>query len=247
MTIVKRFEKAIKGKEPVNNQKHKPVTYYNGEQSIDGDIVLAFLEQTYDGIIEEIPQVTLSMKLTCDRLVKKMWKEYKISPTDKEDSAFPTLIKKGDIARPPLSFGQRKYLPTFAELVDRLSICMLKKIWIPENSSEYQKEIDLIKQDINMIMEEKDGMQLFNADMIEMAMTIILANRVIWENESKARAGGDEQDKLLKFTHTINGIRNTAKNIISNSFGDRKDLKIDCLAANIPKEFGNWDIFKEYK
>jgi len=72
----------------------------------------------------------------------------------------------------------------------------------------------------------------------------MLSNRVIWENESKARQGGNEQDKYLKFTHSINGVRNTAKNIISNEMGDRKDLKIDCLAAELPAEFGNWNIFK---
>jgi len=134
----------------------------------------------------------------------------------------------------------RNYAPTFSELIDRMSICILKKIWISENASEYQKEIDLIKADINSIMEEKDGMQLFNADMIEASMVLMLSNRVIWENESKARAGGSQQDKLLKMTHSINGIRNIAKNIISNEFGERKDLKIDSLASDIPAEFGNW-------
>jgi hypothetical protein len=71
---------------------------------------------------------------------------------------------------------------------------------------------------------------------------LMLANRVIWENESKARDGGDEQDQLLKFTHSINGVRNTAKNVISEAVGERVDHKIDCLAANLPKEFGNWKI-----
>ncbi len=62
---------------------------------------------------------------------------------------------------------ERKYLPTFADLINRLSICILKKIWISDNAEEYQKEIDLIKLDIDMIMESIDGMQVFDADMIE--------------------------------------------------------------------------------
>lgn len=134
---------------------------------------------------------------------------------------------------------ERKYLPTFADLIDRLSICILKKIWIPDNSEEYQKEIDLIKHDIDLLLKDTK----INSDIIAAIQINAISNRVIWENESKARQGGDEQDKLLKFTHSINGIRNTAKNIISNEMGDRKDLKIDCLAANMPKEFGNWNIF----
>ena len=37
---------------------------------------------------------------------------------------------------------------------------------------------------------------------------------------------------------TLNGIRNTAKNIIQEKVGGRKDYKIDCLAA----EFKDWEI-----
>jgi hypothetical protein len=36
----------------------------------------------------------------------------------------------------------------------------------------------------------------------------------------------------------LNGIRNTAKNIITDVLGGRKDHKIDCLAA----DFEDWEI-----
>jgi hypothetical protein len=72
----------------------------------------------------------------------------------------------------------------------------------------------------------------------------MLTNRFIWENESKARQGGSEQDHLLKLTHSVNGQRNTAKNILSRSFGERMDMKIDALAAELPADLGHWDIFK---
>ena len=36
---------------------------------------------------------------------------------------------------------QRKYLPTLAELIDRLSIAQLKEVFIPKHKSEYAKEI----------------------------------------------------------------------------------------------------------
>lgn len=57
-------------------------------------------------------------------------------------------------------------------------------------------------------------MVLTYAKMIRAILIIMLTNRYIWENESKARLGGSEQDKLLKLTHSINGIRNTAKNVL---------------------------------
>ena len=144
----------------------------------------------------------------------------------------------------------RKYLPTFAELIDRLSIVILKTIFIPENKDAYEKEQELIMHDIDDILKSHGNIKrefdtiVINAKMIRAIMIVMLTNRFIWENESKARLGGSEQDKLLKLTHSINGIRNTAKNVISQEMGERVDLKIDALAAELTKEFGNWDLFK---
>ena len=38
--------------------------------------------------------------------------------------------------------SNRKYLPTLAELVDRLSIVQLKEVFITEHKEEYAKEIN---------------------------------------------------------------------------------------------------------
>lgn len=133
----------------------------------------------------------------------------------------------------------RKWLPSLAELIDRLSIVQLKQIFIPEHATEYGKEREMIEHDIDLLL---NGRPL-DARTIHAIQLVMLSNRVIWENESKARAGGSEQDKLLKFTHSINGIRNRAKNVIAEMDGGRKDFKLDCLAAELPAEFGAWNIF----
>ena len=136
---------------------------------------------------------------------------------------------------------ERKYLPTLAELIDRLSIVQLKAIFISENRAAYIEERAMIEHDIEGLLHNK---QLGALD-IRAIMAIMLTNRAIWESESKARAGGNEQDKLLKMTHSLNGQRNTAKNVLSKRLGQRLDLKIDCLAANLPPEYGFWKIFEE--
>ncbi len=136
---------------------------------------------------------------------------------------------------------ERKYLPTLAELIDRLSIVQLKAIFIAENRAAYLEERALIEHDIEGLLHNK---QLGALD-IRAIMAIMLTNRFIWENESRAREGSDDQDKLLKLTHSVNGSRNVAKNVLSKRLGDRIDLKIDCLAANLPKAFGNWQLFEE--
>ena len=61
-------------------------------------------------------------------------------------------------------------------------------------------------------------------------------NLHIWHNETQYRAGTG--DGNLGLTHGLNGIRNTAKNMIQENSGGRKDYKIDCIAA----EFKDWEI-----
>ncbi|MFA5394982.1 MAG: hypothetical protein WC346_03080 [Methanogenium sp.] len=143
--------------------------------------------------------------------------------------------------------SSRVYLPTLAELIDRLSIVILKEVFVPENAKAYKEEQELIMHDIDEVIKEKDFDDTFhnilNAKIIRAILIIMLSNRYIWENESKARAGGEDQDKLLKLTHSINGVRNTAKNVIAKELGERVDLKVDCLAEGLVKEFGNWNVF----
>ncbi|MDE2099030.1 MAG: hypothetical protein KGL39_17380 [Patescibacteria group bacterium] len=140
----------------------------------------------------------------------------------------------------------RQYLPTLAELIDRLSIVQLKEIFVEDNKVAYREERQLIEHDIDEILDEKfqnDQWRLKAKD-VHAILVIMLSNRCIWESESKARQGGDEQDHLLKFTHSINGIRNMAKNILSTSADQRIDLKVDAFAEKLIADYGAWDIFK---
>lgn len=137
----------------------------------------------------------------------------------------------------------RVYVPTFSELVDRLCIVQMKAIFI--SKEDYAEEIKLIMKDLDTILKEENKREFINAEVLRSILVLAISNRFIWENESKAREGGDEQDKLLKLTHSINGVRNTAKNVISYIFKERVDLKIDCFAGEFAKYYGNWDIWKK--
>ncbi len=130
---------------------------------------------------------------------------------------------------------ERKYLPTLAELIDRLSISQLKEVKIPEHKEEYAKEIADIVHDIQMCLDE--GKESINAETIRAIVVLSQMNAHIWHNESAVRAGTAGPSNLA-LTHGINGIRNTAKNKIQEVVGGRKDYKIDCLAA----EFKDWEI-----
>ena len=130
--------------------------------------------------------------------------------------------------------NKRKYLPTLAELVDRLSIAQLKEVFITEYKEEYTQEIKDIVHDIDMILND-DKVKLSGKD-VRAIIVLSQMNLHIWHNETKYRAG--EGDGNLGLTHGLNGIRNTAKNMIQENVGSRKDYKIDCIAA----EFKDWNI-----
>jgi hypothetical protein len=134
----------------------------------------------------------------------------------------------------------RRYLPTFADLVDRMSIVQLKMIFIPENREAYKQELVDIQHDIDLLL---NGRSL-SAKAVHAIMVVMLANRYIWENEARARLGSDEQNHLLRATHAINGVRNQAKNVLSREMGERVDLKVDCLAADLLADMGNWRIWE---
>ena len=131
----------------------------------------------------------------------------------------------------------RKYLPTLSELVDRLSIIQLKEVFILEHKEEYAKEIKDIIHDIDLILSEKSV--TLSGDDIRAIIVMSQMNLHIWHNESEARKGINAGENL-QLTHGLNGIRNTAKNIIQDQLqdGGRKDYKVDCIAA----EFKDWDV-----
>ena len=131
---------------------------------------------------------------------------------------------------------QRKYLPTFSELVDRLSVIQLKEVFIPEHKTEYAREIKDVVHDIDLFLKENDITGI-SGDTVRAIVVLAQMNLHIWHNESNYRKGIKDGNNL-ELTHGINGLRNTAKNKIQEKFGGRKDYKIDCLAA----EFKDWEI-----
>ena len=116
---------------------------------------------------------------------------------------------------------KRKYLPTLAELVDRLSIAQLKEVFITEHKDEYAQEIRDIVHDIDLILDD-ENVKLSGKD-VRALIVLSQMNLHIWHNETQYRAGTGNGN--LGLTHGLNGIRNTAKNMIQENVGGRKDYK----------------------
>ena len=130
---------------------------------------------------------------------------------------------------------QRRYLQTFSELIDRLSIVQLKEVFITDHKTEYAQEIAAIIHDIQAHIDENNV--TVNAEVIRAIVVLSQMNLHIWHNETNYRKGIKEGNSL-ELTHGLNGIRNIAKNKIQEVVGGRKDYKIDCLAA----DFKDWEV-----
>ena len=126
----------------------------------------------------------------------------------------------------------RKWLPTFAELIDRLSIHQLKEVFVPDHKDKYRREMREMMDDLNQIIQE-DNVKL-SSELIKAIVVLAQINEHIWYNESKVRNGETQDMSLLGLTHSLNGIRNRAMNYILELIGerDRQDKKVDCLAAD---------------
>lgn len=131
-----------------------------------------------------------------------------------------------------------KWLPHFAELVDRLTIHQLKEVFLPENKAKYVEEMALISNDIDEHI--KSGELKLSADLVRAIVVLSQINTHIWYNEARVRNGDSQDLRLLQLTHGLNGIRIKAQNYILDLIGqgERKDLKIDCLAA----DFKDWEV-----
>jgi hypothetical protein len=122
--------------------------------------------------------------------------------------------------------------------VDRLSIHQLKEVFDAAHKERYRRDMEAIRHDIDLLLKERKDM--VDAEFVHAVIVVAQMNAHIWYNEAKARRGEEQDLRLLSLTHGLNGLRNRAGNIIAEKMGegDRKDVKVDCLAA----DFKDWEI-----
>jgi hypothetical protein len=221
-----------------------------GYKTFDG-----FIDESYDSlptfermeaIIESLKKInSIEDKLTwfkgMEEIIEHNYNTFmgkltkKIVEYVEVENHYNNLFTHLNLKKNSFSMKERKYLPTLAELVDRLSISQLKEVFITEHRDEYSQEIQDIQHDIQLLLEEKNIN--IPAEVIRAIVVLSQTNLHIWHNESNYRRGIKEGNNL-ELTHGLNGVRNTAKNKIQEVVGGRKDYKLDCLAA----EFQNWGI-----
>jgi hypothetical protein len=122
----------------------------------------------------------------------------------------------------------RRFLPNFAELIDRFCIDHLKYTFLAKDN--YAQSVEDMAHDIDELIKEKDIK--LDANMIQDIIILAQYNTHIWYNESAVRNG--LPGAKLELTHSLNGLRSVARNRITSRLGETKgfDFKVDCLAAD---------------
>jgi hypothetical protein len=122
----------------------------------------------------------------------------------------------------------RKYLPSFASLIDALHLVQMKMNY----GADCIEEMRDILHDIDLMIE---GGVKVNADIIRAIVAMTQSNVEIWVNEDKEREGIKEGEivdweakyKALVRTHRLNGTRAECNARIQELIGGRTNKKLN--------------------
>jgi len=117
----------------------------------------------------------------------------------------------------PQSEG-RQYLPSFAELIDRLTVDQIKEVLAPSGSGAIADEIRTLENDMDLIIGDQDV--ALSARMLRKVIVLAQINLHIWHNKDRMQAEPDRYAELLTMAHQLNGIRNRIKNSLLDDSGD---------------------------
>jgi hypothetical protein len=109
--------------------------------------------------------------------------------------------------------ASRQFLPTFAELIDRMTVTQIKLSLIENGKEDFRDELRKISHDLNNIINANEIP--LNSELILTFINLSQLNLHIWNNKDKMQENLDNQDiylQLLKVSHQLNGFRNQLKN-----------------------------------
>jgi hypothetical protein len=112
----------------------------------------------------------------------------------------------------------RAFLPTFAELIDRLTVDQIKEVLLPQSKDAIADEMAKISHDIDALIKERN-IEL-NSRLIRMVIALAQLNLHIWTLKDRMKEHPEKYDEYLKFAHQLNGTRNQLKNMMLVELND---------------------------
>lgn len=106
-----------------------------------------------------------------------------------------------------------KTLPPAAELIDRLTVAVLKAV---KNPAQAQDEIREVER-LSAAIDERTESALLNPFFIRLIIALAQINFHIWRAKEIMQREVDKFDEKMKLAHQLNGIRNQIKNRIEEA------------------------------
>jgi len=116
--------------------------------------------------------------------------------------------------------NERKFLPAFAELIDRLTVNQIKEVLLPDISNSVAEEMETLCDDIDLLIKER-GLQL-SSRFIRIVIALSQLNLHIWNLKDRMQNDSQKYDEFLKLAHQLNGIRNQLKNLLLEESKDKE-------------------------
>jgi len=107
--------------------------------------------------------------------------------------------------------------PSFADLLDQLTIDQIKEVLKPEHSDSYVEEMGKIAHDLNILIEEKQIR--LSARLVRTIIVLAQINLHIWHTKDIMTKDPNRFEECTKLAHQLNGIRNQVKNIFMEEAG----------------------------
>ena len=133
---------------------------------------------------------------------------------------------------------RKNIVPSFADLIDRLTILQLKEVFYREDRASFAAAMTRIEHDLGAII--KAQQIKFTAPAIRLVVALAQMNLHIWHCRDKMREGGPDFDEQMKLSHQLNGIRNQLKNRLLEAAGSNQ---VTAIRTNTDREdLLGWDL-----
>jgi len=116
--------------------------------------------------------------------------------------------------------SERKFLPAFAELIDRLTVDQVKEVLIPDLKDPMAEEMEKLCHDIDLLIQERDIR--LSSRFIRIVIALSQMNLHIWHLKDRMQENPEKYSDYLKLAHQLNGIRNQLKNFLLEESKDKE-------------------------
>ena len=136
---------------------------------------------------------------------------------------------------------ERQFLPTFAELIDRMTVTQIKLNLVENGKDDFKEELRKISSDLDLIL-TTNPIHL-TGELISSFVTIAQLNLHIWNNKDKMQENLENEAeylRLLKLSHQLNGYRNKIKNqlLLIEGISDKSQVRSNFETDGLNFEIG---------